>query len=369
MKIVYNWNSEYTEYLSIVQSLSREARKRVLIASPYVGEGVNEILGNIKASEKRFVVDLSRASVGNGATNPYVVEKLLKVAKVKKLANLHAKVFIFDNKAIVGSANLSLNAFSRRIEVGVVIDENEALRLIVVIFEKIWSDAEDISDGDIQNMKKYWDEMKEYRRKGGLPNPEPPPIKQKDFSKNEGEIKRIILENRPDSTILHERKKSFDIAKKIARKLKKQNLSKKEIYVLLSRINEHTAAISPVARRNINLILRNDLRKLNITFRNLLDEGEDLINRIDTILYSPDKPRGISIGVISSILFAYNPKKYCIYNKEVLRGLSRIFSSVEEVKDGESYVNFNYLANRVKTKYKVSPLALDNILYKIGLSL
>lgn len=365
MKIVHNWGDEYSEYFDIIQSLSRKARKRVLVTSPYVGSDADEILGSIKASEKRFVIDLSKTSVGIGATNPWTVEKLLKIAKIKKLANLHAKIFVFDNKAIVGSANLSWNAFSRRIEVGTLVDEDEALKVIVNLFEKIWNEAEEISDDDIKRMKRHWEKMRKDRDKLGLLDLEPP-IKQKHFSKSEGNIKEIIRENKPDSTILQKREESFNRAHEIVKKLKKHDLSKKEIADLLDSINEHTGTVSPVGRRNINLILKNDLRKLNTTFRNLLDEGEDLIDRIDTILFASDKPRGVSIVVLSSILFAWDSKKYCIYNKKVLKGLSRIFSDVEEVRDGKSYMNFNRLANQVKIKFNVSPLELDNILYNIG---
>jgi phosphatidylserine/phosphatidylglycerophosphate/cardiolipin synthase-like enzyme len=134
VKVIYNWDIEHSEYLDSIKLLSKEAKKRFYMASPYIGKDADEILGRIKAVKKKAIVDLSKASVGIGATNPWTVERLMQVAETKKIATLHAKIFVSDKKAIIGSANLSWNAFSRRIEAGVIIDEDEAVTAIVALF-------------------------------------------------------------------------------------------------------------------------------------------------------------------------------------------------------------------------------------------
>jgi hypothetical protein len=213
-------------------------------------------------------------------------------------------------------------------------------------------------------MKNHWKKTTKTRREleplGSVQ------IKPQDFSKNNEDIRKMILSNRPDLTTIQKRKKSFFIAKKLAQTLKKRDLSKDEIDLLLTKIDEQTAAVSPVARRNIDLILKNNLRRLNTTLRNLLDKGEDIVKRIDTVLAF--HLHGVGIGVISSILFAYDHEKYCIYNLQVVKGLSRIFDGVTKVDEGQGYARFNLLANKVRTEFNVSPIELDNILYNMGSS-
>lgn len=51
---------------------------------------------------------------------------------------LHAKIYIFDDqKAIITSANLTLSGFKRNIEYGVLINDPEMVRKIVVDFQSI----------------------------------------------------------------------------------------------------------------------------------------------------------------------------------------------------------------------------------------
>lgn len=352
----------------MVQNLAKEARSRFLMASPYIGKDAHEILQKVRTSERRLIVDLSKASVGIGATDPWAVEDLMKLAETKKLAELHAKIFVFDNFSIIGSANLSWNAFFNRIEVGVLVDDRRILKKVISLFEKFWNAAEKINAKDIAQMKRLWNRMKTGRTKIGLGGFERTPPKPANFvlSKSQEDLKKAILEGKPDETTFKNRKKAFERAHNFIIKLKERDLSKKEIQKLLEYLNQYTGAISPVGSRNINLILGNNKRKLNKTFRNLLDEGEDISDRIDDVVGLTDKLSGIDVGVVSSLLFAYNPEKYCIYNKSVFKGLSEIFRSAKDVYDGQSYIHFNLLANRVKTKFKVSHIELDHVLWNMA---
>jgi hypothetical protein len=361
VKIIYNWTDEYSEYLETVKQLSKETKNRFFMASPYIGKDADEILGSIKAADKRCVIDLSNSSVGSGATNPWTVEKLQKIAEIKKLATLHAKIFVFDKKAVIGSANLSWNAFLSRIEAGVIIEDDKSIETVAALFERIWNEAEEISDLDISEMKNYWKKTAANKHRPRFP--ENSSITPGHFSKSKKEIEKIFLKNKPNSSIFQERELSFSIAHELAQKLKKQDLSENEMETLLTRINENTAAVSPIGRINIDRILTNDLKRLNAVFRRLLDEGEDLDARIDAVLTSDNKPRGVSIGVVSSILFAYNFNKYCIYNKPVVGGLSKVFTGAKEVKTGEDYREFNLLARKVKSEFNISPIELDNVLF------
>lgn len=64
-----------------------------------------------------LIVDMSLGSVRAGRTNPSEIEKYLEHGvEVHSCSNLHAKVFVFDGKAVIGSSNVSRNSSTYLIE-------------------------------------------------------------------------------------------------------------------------------------------------------------------------------------------------------------------------------------------------------------
>lgn len=105
--------------------VSKESKKKH-IAVAYLGQGASKIIKMHKGDT--LVVDMSLASVRGGRTDPKEVEKYIKAGvSVFSCANLHAKIYVFDKTAIVGSGNLSNNSLSLLVEAGIITCEKEAV--------------------------------------------------------------------------------------------------------------------------------------------------------------------------------------------------------------------------------------------------
>jgi len=171
MRFVYNWMDQ--KLLNIVKHLSREARERVWVASPYVGNDSYQVFDeNLRSMDDvRFIIDFSRNNVAMGATNPWGVEQLAEIGNVRNSHlpdDLHAKVFIFDDQAIVGSPNLSWKALRSNIEAAVVVKDRNLVERIVAFFKKLWNAAEPVEPSQIEQMKEYWRECRPLRESYSL---------------------------------------------------------------------------------------------------------------------------------------------------------------------------------------------------------
>ncbi len=97
-----------------ITTLAKTA-KRKYVAVAYLGKGATKLLplnqGDI------LVVDLRVETVRAGQVNPFEVEEYLKRdVEVFSCTNLHAKVFVLDNKAVIGSANVSNHSKNSLVE-------------------------------------------------------------------------------------------------------------------------------------------------------------------------------------------------------------------------------------------------------------
>jgi hypothetical protein len=102
---------------TIWQTITRLARKTssAKVAVAYFGQGASKLLP-LKAGSV-LVVDLSKTAVRCGQTCPDEIIKLLrKGVEIHSCSNLHAKVFVFGRRALVGSANASKHSEQGLIE-------------------------------------------------------------------------------------------------------------------------------------------------------------------------------------------------------------------------------------------------------------
>ena len=122
-----------------VRTLSDSAQSRVWIVSPYIGRwpAVASLLGakwwQGSLLPLRVITDVSVTSNVNLGT----LRKLANRGTVKSLPGVHAKLYIFDDLAIVTSANLTETAFTKRREVGLLLDANEA-KDVIGLFDTWW---------------------------------------------------------------------------------------------------------------------------------------------------------------------------------------------------------------------------------------
>ncbi len=100
-----------------ITELAGKAR-RASVAVAYFGQGASRLLP-LKAGSV-LVLDLSTSAVRSGQTCPAEVAKLIRRGvEVHSCSNLHAKVFVFGKRAVVGSANASGHSASSLIEAAI----------------------------------------------------------------------------------------------------------------------------------------------------------------------------------------------------------------------------------------------------------
>ena len=110
-------------------SLIKEANKEMLFCAPFIKkEIVDEILSNRNPGVVLEVITSANlANFVNGSLDVEAIRTLLEAGiKVLNFQNLHAKIYLFDNKkALVTSANLTNNALYNNYEYGLLLHEDE----------------------------------------------------------------------------------------------------------------------------------------------------------------------------------------------------------------------------------------------------
>lgn len=146
-----------------LRELSDGARERAWIVSPYIGRwpAITCLLGTSwwtrAAFNFRVITDLSEESNVNTGTLSWLLDR----GSIRSLPGVHAKVYIFDNRALVTSANLTETAFTKRREIGLLLTAEEAGDVINA-FSAWWTVAEDVSDA-------YRHKLKASRHLAGFP--------------------------------------------------------------------------------------------------------------------------------------------------------------------------------------------------------
>jgi uncharacterized protein YfkK (UPF0435 family) len=80
------------------------------------------------------------------------IKHFIEIGHVKSIRGLHAKIYIFDNSCIITSANLTNTAFTKRTEIGVLLNKEETIS-ISDVFNGWWGKADLINK--IKLLKKF----------------------------------------------------------------------------------------------------------------------------------------------------------------------------------------------------------------------
>jgi len=118
----------------------------------------------------KFIVNFSDNSVRSGSTNPAGVGQLQDFAEIRNKEDLHAKLYLFDDVALVCSANLSKNATSN-IEAGILVEEREEVSQIIDFFRELWNQSLPIDSKVFSDRLKAWIETSAKRTRQSLPEP------------------------------------------------------------------------------------------------------------------------------------------------------------------------------------------------------
>ena len=137
-----------------IRAITKEARARCAVA--FWGRGAQALFPDLSHQKVEIICNL-RA----GGTNPYVIEALRDAgAEIKQCDALHAKVYLGENRAVVTSANASVNGLglegieqARWAEAGVELDD---VHSVAVWFDAQWGQSRLIKDSDIKAAKIRW---------------------------------------------------------------------------------------------------------------------------------------------------------------------------------------------------------------------
>jgi hypothetical protein len=98
-----------------ITSAAKRSRKPSYVAVAYFGQGASKLLP--LRTDSRLVVDASENAVKSGQTHPADLKLLQKRGVIiYSVPNLHAKIYVFDDIAVVGSANVSNRSAGMLIE-------------------------------------------------------------------------------------------------------------------------------------------------------------------------------------------------------------------------------------------------------------
>ena len=140
--------------VSELRKLMNSSKKRIWIASPYIGgiAAVSRILGKkwevASDISVRLLTDLDECTRISFET----LMHFYKVGGIKNLPALHAKMYVVDDNVIVTSANLTEAAFGRRYEMGVLLEGDEAADAISQ-FDLWWKKSMTVPLMDIKRLE------------------------------------------------------------------------------------------------------------------------------------------------------------------------------------------------------------------------
>lgn len=143
--------------------------RSVLLAAPYFTDSGRILAAVNEGRTVRLIVGL------NAATSPFELEKLrdLPGLSVRFLTSrFHAKIFIFDDVAMVGSSNLTDGGMASNREAVVCLDRDEdtdAIEEVKQLFRDLWDSAAVLTDEKLSAFKRAWTMV---RRKYGNPDDE-----------------------------------------------------------------------------------------------------------------------------------------------------------------------------------------------------
>lgn len=99
---------------------AKSCASRMLIGCPYVNNAIVDLADKVSRKVSRTLI--TRIDLRNFAMGSSSLDSLCVIAKngmlIRSLDNLHAKVYIFDNVALVTSANATFNGLYRNKECG-----------------------------------------------------------------------------------------------------------------------------------------------------------------------------------------------------------------------------------------------------------
>jgi phosphatidylserine/phosphatidylglycerophosphate/cardiolipin synthase-like enzyme len=138
-----------------LRNLSDNVSKRLWIAVPYIGSplSIRKILGKKWYDTPSVSVKLLTDSTDLTCIDSETIKLFHGRDEIKSLKGLHAKLYIIDDKCLLTSANLTNTAFTKRHEIGVLMEGSDANNAINT-FLKWWKIADNFKLEELNRISK-----------------------------------------------------------------------------------------------------------------------------------------------------------------------------------------------------------------------
>ncbi|MEN4006800.1 MAG: phospholipase D-like domain-containing protein [Methanobacteriaceae archaeon] len=148
--IVTTPNSTGTVYAEIRKNLAK-AEKEVLICSPWITYLVDEFKEINNQIDMKIITNFREEDVKSGITDIDKIRVLKKQgADIRYNNDLHAKMILIDSEiAIISSANLTRRGLSVNYEAGVIIKDQNHVKMALEFFKGVWEESEALEDGSL----------------------------------------------------------------------------------------------------------------------------------------------------------------------------------------------------------------------------
>lgn len=226
-------NSPAGDYVKNPYCQMVSASKVIWVAAPYV-TATDELLNAQKAGKTvQLIVGL------NDCTSP---DALSQVYDLPNFAiryftrRFHAKLFVFDDQALIGSSNLTQGGLSLNREATIIVDSEDELTELRTLFSQLWDDAQVLTTEKLANFKKAWS------GKRGAQDPDP-------------WIEAAVGRSEPQNTFVGSRKRSSEsiFLETLRRQLQEYGTAFREIDDVLKAENisrEELRSVGPSHRTN-----------------------------------------------------------------------------------------------------------------------
>ncbi len=162
MKILYGQN-----LVNALHEIMEASEYRIWIAVPYIGglASIKKILGSKWYDNQNIALRIITDISNTAAIDSQTLTTFYQRGEVKTLLGLHAKIYISDQRCLITSANLTNTAFTRRYEVGIIVEQAQE---VIQLFENLWTQSEDIKLETIKTIKKSTKKSIEEKNVQGL---------------------------------------------------------------------------------------------------------------------------------------------------------------------------------------------------------